>query len=219
MNIDASDRELLSRLHADPVAFEVFYRRHVDRVMRFTATRVSNAADAADLTAATFVTLLTSASNYDPERGEPTAWLLGISARLIANAHRRHGREWAAVRRLGADRLLSSDDIDRLEDGIDASRAHQAVLRAMDGLRPNAREALLLVSDEGLSPSQAARLLDVSAAAFRMRLTVARRALARALERQGDDTTKAPDPTAEFDGRSAPTMQPTMQPTMKEVIL
>jgi RNA polymerase sigma factor (sigma-70 family) len=219
MNLDATDRELLDRLGADPVAFEFFYRRHVDRVMRFISGRVRGAADVADLTAATFVTVLTSASHYDPERGEPTAWLFGISARLIADAHRRHGREWAAVHRMGARRLLGADDIDRIEEGIDASRAHQAVLRAIDGLRPNAREALLLVSDEGLSPSEAARVVGVSAAAFRMRLTVARRALARALGTEGAGTTKNRGGTAEFDGRTSPTAKPTMKPTMKEVIL
>jgi hypothetical protein len=59
---DPADEDLLGRLSSDPAAFEVFYRRHVDRVVGFAAR------------------------SYDPQRGEPGAWLLGITARLIANA-------------------------------------------------------------------------------------------------------------------------------------
>ena len=66
-----ADEDLLRRLSSDPAAFELFYRRHVDRVIGFAARRVTDPADAADLVAATFVTVLTAARSYDPGRGEP----------------------------------------------------------------------------------------------------------------------------------------------------
>jgi DNA-directed RNA polymerase specialized sigma24 family protein len=69
----------------------------VGRVIGFAARRVTEPADMADLVAATFVTVLTAARSYDPERGEPAAWLLGITARLIANARRRKVREAAVA--------------------------------------------------------------------------------------------------------------------------
>jgi hypothetical protein len=71
MNVDATDRNPLDRLGADPVACEICCRRHVDRAMRFTAGRVHDAGDVVDFTAATFVTVLTSASTYEPDRGAP----------------------------------------------------------------------------------------------------------------------------------------------------
>jgi hypothetical protein len=74
---EPTDEDLLGQLSSDPAAFEVFYRRHVDRVVGFAARRVSEPADVADLVAATFVTVLTAARCYDRERGEPGAWLLG----------------------------------------------------------------------------------------------------------------------------------------------
>jgi RNA polymerase sigma factor (sigma-70 family) len=178
---ELADDELLGRLPADPAAFEVFYRRHVDRVIGFAARRVREPADVADLVAATFVTVLTSAGSYDRQRGEPGAWLLGITARLIANARRRRVRESAATARIAGRRLIDQGDIERLEERIDAARASQAVLAAMDGLRPRSREALLLVGAEGLRPAEAARVLGISPAAFRMRLSSARRALDRAV--------------------------------------
>jgi RNA polymerase sigma-70 factor (ECF subfamily) len=54
---EPADEDLLRRLSSDPAAFEVFYRRHVDRVIGFAARRVADPADAADLVAATFVTV------------------------------------------------------------------------------------------------------------------------------------------------------------------
>ena len=181
MGTDPTDRELLGRLCADPAAFELFYRRHVDLVIGFTARRVREPADVADLVANTFVTVLTAARGYDPGRGEPTAWLLGITARLIAGARRRRGRELAATARIAGRRLIDQGDIERLEERIDAARSSQAVIEALGRLKPRAREALLLVGHDGLTPSQAASVLGISPAAFRMRLTGARRALNSAL--------------------------------------
>jgi RNA polymerase sigma factor (sigma-70 family) len=178
---EASDEDLLRRLSRDPAAFEVFYRRHVDRVIGFAARRVTEPADAADLVAATFVTVLTAAPSYDPGRGEPGAWLLGITARLIANARRRKARESAALARIAGRRLIDQSDIERLEERIDASRASGTVLAALDRLRPRAREALLLVGAAGLQPTEAARSLGITPAAFRMRLSAARRSLERAI--------------------------------------
>jgi RNA polymerase sigma-70 factor (ECF subfamily) len=48
-------------------------------------------------------------------------------------------------------------------------------------LDPGQREALLLVGHDGLSAKEAAAVAGVAAAAFRMRLTRARRARERAL--------------------------------------
>jgi len=134
MGSEPADTELLGRLSADPAAFEIFYRRHVDRVIGFTARRVRDPADVADLVASTFLTVLTAARFYDESRGEPAAWLLGITARLIAGARRRRGREAAATARIAGRRLIDASDIERLEERIDAARASEA----MRGARPAA---------------------------------------------------------------------------------
>lgn len=194
MDTETPDHELLGRLSTDPAAFEVFYRRHVDRVVRFTAARSRDPAEAADVVADTFVAVLASAARYDPARGEASAWLLGIAARLIANGRRRRWRESTAKARIAGRELLGQDDIERLEEQVDAHRSTPAVLRALERLSPRSREALLLVGADGLAPSEAARALGIAAPAFRMRLTAARRALSRALQSEADETTN-PSPT------------------------
>jgi DNA-directed RNA polymerase specialized sigma24 family protein len=110
MDSEPTDKDLLSRLSTDPAAFETFYWRHLDRVIGFTAHRVRIPADVADVVAATFLTVLTAARSYDPGRGEPTAWLLGIAARLIANEDRRRRRESSAAARIVGHRLVDASD-------------------------------------------------------------------------------------------------------------
>jgi RNA polymerase sigma factor (sigma-70 family) len=192
MDSEPTDKDLLSQLSTDPAAFEAFYWRHLDRVVGFTARRVREPADVADVVAATFLTVLTAARSYDPGRGEPSAWLLGITARLIASEHRRRYRENAAVARIVGHRLIDASDIERLEERIDAARSSQQVVEAIGQLKPKAREVILLVSADGLTPAEAARVLGISAAACRMRLCSARRALTKAID------AARPQPAAEL---------------------
>jgi RNA polymerase sigma-70 factor (ECF subfamily) len=199
MDSEPTDKDLLSQLSTDPAAFETFYWRHLDRVIGFTARRVREPADVADVVAATFLTVLTAARSYDPGRGEPTAWLLGITARLIARENRRRYRENAATARIIGHRLIDASDIERLEERIDAARSGQQAIEALSQLKPKAREVLLLVSADGLSPTEAARVLGISAAACRMRLSSARRALSKAIDAAN------PKPAAEL--RTRPELQ------------
>lgn len=181
------DRELIARARSDPEAFAEFYRRHVDRVVSFAARRATNASDVADLVAATFLIALESAGRYDPRRGEPTAWLLGIASRLLANQRRRRAREGFARARLcslDARPLLGADDIERLEAQIDAAAQAVRARKALADLSATQREALLLIGEDGLSPAEAAQVLGISPAAFRVRLTRARRAVRGVIERQ-----------------------------------
>jgi hypothetical protein len=55
MDSEPTDKDLLSQLTTDPAAFETFYWRHLDRVIGFTARRVREPADVADVVAATFL--------------------------------------------------------------------------------------------------------------------------------------------------------------------
>jgi RNA polymerase sigma factor (sigma-70 family) len=198
MRTEPTDQELLGSLNADPAAFELFYRRHVDRVVGFAARRLPDAADVADVVATTFLTVLTSSASYDPQRGEPTAWLLGITHRLIAGSARRSRKHAALVTKIAGSRLLDSDDIDRLEERIHAEQSARTVIDAVNQLKPNARDALLLVGVEGLTPTEAAQVLGISPANFRMRLSAARRALDRSLQANAHPTTDRPTRTNPF---------------------
>jgi Sigma-70 region 2 len=84
---DASEQDLVARLGTDPAAFEEFYRRHVDAVTRLAVRRVGQPDQAADLVAEVFLAVIESADRYDPDRGEPIAWVMGSRStgpRLLA---------------------------------------------------------------------------------------------------------------------------------------
>jgi len=170
-----TDEQLVAAMQRDPAALEAFYRRHLLAVTRFAASRLGDPAQAADVIAATFLTALESTDRYDPSRGRPIAWLLGIATNLIAADRRSRAREADALRRAGGQRLLESDDYTRLVERIDAARHYRDLNPALDRLPPAEREILTLVGEHGLTPTEAAAVLGIGAVAARVRLARARR--------------------------------------------
>lgn len=92
-----------SRPRAAVPPFAEVAEQHLDSVYRFLGHMVGDRHLADDLTADTFERALRAWPSYDPERGTPAVWLVGI-ARRIALDHfrsekRRRDREarWAAT--------------------------------------------------------------------------------------------------------------------------
>lgn len=148
-------------------------------------TRCATAEDVADVVAQTFVRLPGAAGRYDPALGEPAAYVLGIAGHVVRDLQRRSVRHHRLVERLVGRDLLEADDIERIEDAIDASRAAPRARLALDGVPPGERAVLRLVAD-GHTPHQAARELGITPGAARTRLSRARR-------RVRDHMTNTPD--------------------------
>jgi RNA polymerase sigma-70 factor, ECF subfamily len=55
----------------------------IERLYAFVSYRVGDGPDAEDITSATLERALRSRSQFDPDRGEPIAWLIGIARRCI----------------------------------------------------------------------------------------------------------------------------------------
>ena len=168
----------------DRETFADLYRDHVDRVTGFAVRRLSSPGEVADLVAATFLAALERSDSYDPAKGDPAAWLLGIAANLLANQRRRAVREQLARARFDARALLSPDDIETLLVRLDASVEADRLRAAMETLSEPHQRVLLLTSESSLSPAVAAEALGISPTAFRVRLSRARRALRRAMQSQ-----------------------------------
>jgi len=172
----ASDADLLVALSQDVSAFAAFYDRYFGRVTAFAARRCSSAEDVADVVAQTFVHLLGAAERYDPARGRPAGFVLGIAANVVRELQRSGARRRALVSKLAGRDLLDGDDIERIEAAIDAARTAGALTRALDDVPPGEREMLLLVAD-GRTPGQAADELGITRGAAWTRLSRARRRL------------------------------------------
>ncbi|HEY6397823.1 MAG TPA: RNA polymerase sigma factor, partial [Solirubrobacteraceae bacterium] len=187
----SSDDELLSRARRDPAALEALYRRHVGRVMAYAARRSSRPEDVADVVAMTFVRVLEAADQYDRSRGEVLAWMLGIARNLASDLSRNARRERTALTRVAGRRSLDRDEIAELEQRIDAAREREEIEAALERLSPRDREVLWLIGHDELSYAQAAQVLEIAPAAFRMRLMRARRALHRELRLARDSAGSA----------------------------
>ncbi|MEU7898133.1 RNA polymerase sigma factor [Nonomuraea sp. NPDC049152] len=165
------------RLNEDPAAFEAFYRRHIDAVMRFVVRRVSDPHLAADLTADIFLAALDSAHTYRPGRGTEIAWLYGVARNVVSAQHRRSVREAEVTSRVAGRRLMDDDDLGEMVERIDAERQMRRALEAMRDLPEGERAVLELVAIDQLTVSEAAAVLEIRQVTARVRLHRARRAL------------------------------------------
>ena len=175
----------LDRIAREPDALESFYRDHVEAVQRFVARRVSDPHLAADLTADVFLAAVDSAASYDSSRGPVVAWLYGVGRNAIAAEARRRSRELHAVRRIEGRRLVDGSALARIEERLDAERESRRLYRAIEELSPDERALLELVSLDGLSIADAARVLGVKPATARVRLHRSRARVTARLHEMG----------------------------------
>lgn len=68
-------------------------RELIERVYAYAAYRLRDGADAEEAASRTFERALRHRDRYDPERGEPIAWLLGIARRCVADVVAERYRE------------------------------------------------------------------------------------------------------------------------------
>jgi DNA-directed RNA polymerase specialized sigma24 family protein len=93
-------RRKQAKIATDPVAFEAFYRRHVDEVTRFLARRIDDPHTVADVVAEVFVAVLDSAGTYRAEQGPEIAWLYGVARRTLSAERRRAYKQYQLTGRV-----------------------------------------------------------------------------------------------------------------------
>lgn len=164
--------------------FESVYRANVAGVASFFARRCAEPQEVADLTSETFVQAIGSLSSFDPRRGTPRAWLLGIARHVYAQYCERKTFASSRVVALAGRRELGEDEVDELAGRIDAQRVARQLLAQLEGLPELERVALELVDLAGLTTSEAASALEIAPGALRVRLFRARRRLRTGKEKQ-----------------------------------
>ncbi len=181
--MNRTDAELLSAAAAgDGDAYAILFRRHVRPITAYAVRRCANSEEVSDLVAETFMTALAAASRYRPETPTALPWLFGIARRVLY----RHRRKAAGLTRLQVKasyaypRYQGSEE-DAIANAIDAARRQPAIEEALAALPKGEREVLELVAYDGLTPSEAAAALNVTANAARLRLSRARRRMREAL--------------------------------------
>jgi RNA polymerase sigma-70 factor (ECF subfamily) len=125
---------------------------------------------AAEVASSTFGVLW---RRIDEPLADPLPWLYGVARRELANQRRSDRRRRSLVTRLSLRRASPTIAPDAADSAVDGVEARAALAR----LRPDDREALMLIAWEGLTPEQAAAVLGVTPATFAVRLHRARRRL------------------------------------------
>jgi RNA polymerase sigma-70 factor (ECF subfamily) len=176
----------------DHERFTSIFETHHPRVSAYVRRRVPPSA-APDIVAETF---LAAWRRLDQLSDQPLPWLYRAAALEISHRRRNAQRDELLWERAAA--APWSLDAEDLAEGV-VDRDHWA--RAFSSLPEADREVLRLVAWEDLAPEEAAKVLDCTVIALRVRLHRARRRLnALAAER----SLRNPSPLPEVLDRKAP---------------
>ena len=167
----------LRGIATEPAVFERFYCAHFDRVLGFVSRRVGDPHLAADLTAEIFLAAIDAAPSYRRSRGVPEAWLFGIARIVVASERRRGARERRVLARVHGSRLLNDDDVERIQERIDAEARSRELHAALEHLSDGERAVLELTALDGLTTAEAAATLGIRPVTARVRLHRARSTL------------------------------------------
>jgi RNA polymerase sigma-70 factor, ECF subfamily len=140
----------------------------IKRVYAYVAYRVGDGADAEDITSATFERALRYRKSFDPKRGDPVAWLIGIARREISGHFAGADEPRAEAPESAAPGDLALDSITRMDLRV-----------AVASLESRDRELVALRYGADLSARQIAEVLELKTNAVEV-------ALHRALRRLRD---------------------------------
>ena len=172
-----SDDELLLAARRDPDAYAVFYRRHVDAVLRYLLYRTRSAEQAAELTAEVFAAALESSGRFKRMDTPARAWLFGIVNNKLADSRRKRRIADDARRRLGVEPLRLDDlELERVEERADRERGGLGMEKLLAGLPDAERDAVMARVVDESSYAEVATRLGISEPAARKRVS---RGLAR----------------------------------------
>jgi RNA polymerase sigma-70 factor (ECF subfamily) len=183
---DDSDEALISRYAGgEAAAFELLYRRHELRVWRYLQRNLRNTATADELMQEVWFAVARDAARYRPSAGF-TAWLFTIAHNRMIDHIRARRRQMGidspgvesetVIRQLPADPSTSPVAAAVARDEADA------LIRAVEDLPREQREAFLLRVEGDLDIEEIAKVTGSSFEATKSRLRYARTKLRQMLK-------------------------------------
>ena len=141
---------------AAELAFERLYRSSRDDLYAYVAGLLHDGPAAEEVTATAFERAYRKRRAFDPERGEPRAWLFGIARNAALDELRRRGRQ--------AELAAEPTDLDgaAVAAGAEISERRLALKAALAHLEPRERELIALKYFAGLGNAEIASVLGIS---------------------------------------------------------
>lgn len=153
----------------------------IRRVYSYVAYRIGDGPDAEDVTSAAVERALRYRSSYDPKKGKPQSWLIGIARSCVG--------DYLRERALAAGEMLEHAAPDELEGSALTRLSLGAAVAALDDLD---RELIGLRYGADLSTRQIGKLLDMKPGTVDVALHRARERLRAELEWHGIVSTRRP---------------------------
>lgn len=158
---------------AREAVFRALYDKTYGDLLRFVQRRV-HPSHAEDVVADVYLVAWRRLADLPTGAEDARAWLFGVARRSLLNARRGQDRHRALAVRIAEVGPTASGTADGAADLVDRQLD---IAAAWPRLSPTDQEALALTVWDGLSAPEAAAVLQISAVAFRLRLSRARRAL------------------------------------------
>jgi len=136
------------------LAFDDLYRSSRDDVYAYVASLLRDAPAAEEVTAAAFERAYRKRNRFDPERGEPRAWLFGIARNAALDELRRRGRQAELTAEPAAAETFG-------DHGDEHSERRLVVSEALELLEPGERELIALKFFAGLANAEIAQVLGI----------------------------------------------------------
>ena len=153
-------------------AFEVIYERHSAQAYSLAYRMCGTRGMAEDTVQDAFLSLWRNRHRYEPGRGEPRSWLLGIVHNCAIDRLRRgaahEGRRTSSE---GIEQRL--EDPARTEDLVQRREQAGEVRAALETLPPDQRQVVELAYYGGLTHREIARLLDAPMGTVKGRMRLA----------------------------------------------
>ncbi len=162
--IGPSDDELIVRARrGDTAAFGDLYERYLHTIYRYVLYRVSDVAEAEDLTETTFLKAWQALADYRMRDVPFNAWLYRIAHNVIVDQHR------ARKETLSLDQHVEiRDETAGPEDRLGWHESVQSLTLALQQLSPAYQQVLALRFISGLSHAETGRVLGRSEEAVRV---------------------------------------------------
>jgi RNA polymerase sigma-70 factor, ECF subfamily len=176
----------LADVHAakagDSAAFAVLLDRLQLRVFRFILRQAASNQDAEDLTQETFLEAYRRLASFQ-ETARFSTWVLGIAQNIVRNYRNRSPQFRYPT--ISSDSLLTlSDKGDNPEEQLQQQSRMEQLRHAIEQqLSPDLRQALILVTLEGMDYQEVAEVLDIPLGTVKTRVFRARKALREYLDK------------------------------------
>ncbi|MGI8655832.1 MAG: RNA polymerase sigma factor [Pyrinomonadaceae bacterium] len=176
----STDAQLLERANrGDEEAFLVLYRGHRDTVFRFAYRLLGSVEAAEDITQDCFLSALKHPERFDERRASLRTYLCAAARNLAMKHFRRAGRE-VALEETPEDFVYEHAPAQPLGKLL-GEELSEIVRRAVAGLPPLQREALVLFEYEDFTLAEIAAITEADTGTIKARLYRARESLRRSL--------------------------------------